>query len=182
MRRKQNGSFTVELAIILVFVSMAFHFQINNSIAISTKGKLDRLSYSLVNILSERRQLFNDEGDMCSDRRKCSAVLDDMLDIAKASLGRTSGEFNPDKLGIRIEELRKEKSNKFYTVRTAGSLDGCNLPSIQNNTSLLPKTSRNRHLPMYQVTLCYETPFNVTGIADGNLMRVVSSSFTYARI
>lgn len=179
---KQRGAFTVELAFILMMVSGLFWMQINNLMAVSNKGKLDRLSYSLVNILSERRQLFGDEGYMCKDRRKCHAVRDDLYKIATASMGRMSGGFKPDEFGMRIEELRKEGGRTKYEYLDKGNLSDCNLTTIQSKGDILPKTSRNRYLPMYNVILCYSTPADLIGAKDNNMLKVVSSSFTYARI
>lgn len=179
---KERGIFTIELAMILVFASGLFVMQVNSSISIANKGKLQRVSYSLATILSERKQLFNDEGDMCKNESNCTNAINMMLDIAKSSLSRMSGTFDSNKLGIQVEELTKVNNKVTYVKKTKGQIKDCNIVDISGSGHLLPKTSNDRYLPLYQVSLCYETPFNVLGVADNEMMNVVSSSISFARI
>ncbi|MGF1788354.1 pilus assembly protein TadF [Photobacterium swingsii] len=179
---REKGVFTIELAMILIFASSLFVMQVNSSIAIANKGKLQRVSYSLATLLSERKQLFNDEGNMCKDETSCTKAINMMLEIAKSSLSRMSGKFNSDKLGIQVEELRRENNKISYTKKNSGLIKDCNIIDVRNSGHLLPKTSNDRYLPLYQVSLCYETPFNVLGVVDNEIMHVVSSSISFARI
>lgn len=88
---------------------------------------------------------------------------------------------------LAVEGDKPSNFRKRYKKFSSGATDGCNLPNLDNLTKeealeLLPITSRNRRLPMYQITLCYETPFNIFGLAEGNVIKAVSTSFSFARV
>lgn len=166
---------------VLVLLTSMFAVQINAMIAITNKGKLDRVTYSLVSILAERKQFFSDEGDMCADSKNCQRVMSDLLKIAISSLGRMSGEFDEKKLSMQVEELRRVGSSRIYNKRIIGSVSGCHITSIKK-TNIQPKTTRTRYLPLYQISLCYETAFNVLGIRNDSMTNIVSSAFALARI
>ncbi|WP_313885095.1 tight adherence pilus pseudopilin TadF, partial [Vibrio harveyi] len=120
--RNVKGVFTMELAMVLVFVASLFVIQVNSTVAVSNRGKLQRISYSLATILSERKELFNDEGHMCKSEANCKEALRMLYSIAKASMSRMSGEFKPQKLGLQIEELRKTKSHFLHSKRSIGDI------------------------------------------------------------
>ena len=53
LKSKQRGVFSIEFAIVGVVFSLLLAFSGDVIMKISIKGKLDRLSYSLVNVLKE---------------------------------------------------------------------------------------------------------------------------------
>ncbi|MDW2173233.1 tight adherence pilus pseudopilin TadF, partial [Vibrio sp. 1567] len=57
-KSKQTGAFIVELALVLLFFGSIIAMHINYTIAVNKKGQLDRVVYSIVSVISERRQLF----------------------------------------------------------------------------------------------------------------------------
>lgn len=194
MRSKQAGAFTVELALVLMVFAGLFVAIANHLLAVDRKGQLDRATYSLTTILAERKQLFDANLDICAgDCRETEHVS---FSIVSASLKRMSQSFDKTKLGMRIDEIRLEEkldsSGKLVYKRvqktlTKGAIHGCNFPDMSDMTKekaleLLPVTSRGRRLPMYQVSLCYETPLDVLGVATGEVVRIVSSSYSFARV
>ncbi len=81
---------------------------------------------------------------------------------------------------IRIEETALSGGKVNYRegskTLTKGSIHGCDFPDMSDVTKekaieILPLTSRGRRLPMYQVSLCYEIPTNLIGIANGEVFR-----------
>nr|WP_216602711.1 tight adherence pilus pseudopilin TadF [Vibrio europaeus] len=194
VRVKQTGSFAVELALVLVFASGLFLVVVNYMLAINKKGQLDRASYSLTTILSERKQLFSSDLDICAGN--CRRTEQTTYSIASASMKRMIPNFDKSKFGMRIDEIRLEEtllpSGKTHYKRvqktlTKGAIQGCDFPNISDITKdkaieLLPITSRGRRLPLYQVSLCYEIPVNLLGVANGEVLRLLSTSYSFARV
>ncbi|CCN71200.1 tight adherence pilus pseudopilin TadF [Vibrio nigripulchritudo] len=181
MLNKQKGAFTIELALILAFVAGFFALQVNYVVATAKKGQMDRLAYSLASVLSERRELFRDEGNICRRSGECNQLIEDMHSIAESAMTRMSNVFVPSRFGIRIEELVVHTAHARYVVKEKGYV-GCNFVPLSKLPDIVPITTRNRKLPVYKVSLCYQTPFNILGVARGEFVDMVSSSFSFARI
>ncbi|MFA0231285.1 tight adherence pilus pseudopilin TadF, partial [Vibrio sp. 10N.261.45.A7] len=190
MQVKQKGAFAVELAMVLVFASGIFVVVVNHMLAINKKGQLDRASYSLTTIFAERKQLFNANMDICAG--DCRKTEHNAFVIASASMKRMIPNFDKNKFGMRIDEIRLEETalsggkvnyRRVQKTLTKGSIHGCDFPDMGDITKekaieILPITSRGRRLPMYQVSLCYEIPTNLIGIANGEVFRLVSTSYS----
>ncbi|MGD8170569.1 tight adherence pilus pseudopilin TadF [Vibrio sp. TRT 21S02] len=194
MQVKQKGSFTVELALVLVFASGIFLAVVNYMLAVNQKGQLDRATYSLTTILAERKQLFSDDLDVCAGN--CNRTKNTLFSIASSSLRRMTPTFDKTKFGMRIDEIRltertlpngQIKYTRHHKRLEKGNVIGCNFPDMEDITEeraneLLPVTSRKRRLPMYQVSLCYEIPFNLLGVTSGEVNHIISTSYSFARI
>ncbi|WP_391090567.1 tight adherence pilus pseudopilin TadF [Vibrio sp. NH-UV-68] len=194
MRVKQTGAFAVELALVLTLLSVMSILVINHMLAINKKGQLDRATYSLVTILAERKQLFNSNLDICAG--DCRETEQATYSIATASLKRMIPTFDKSKFGMRIDEIRIDEQmsrrgeidcKRVHTTLTKGAIHGCNFPDVTDMTKektleMLPVTSRGRRLPLYQVSLCYETPVDVIGATTGEVFRIVSTSYAFARV
>lgn len=187
---KQKGAFVVELALVLLFFSSIIAMHINYTIAVNKKGQLDRVVYSVVSVISERRQLFSNELDICgADGKQCDTQMNNSFDMAKGMLKRTLPDFDENEVGMRIMELSlNDKDKKLVRTETLkGMTAGCNFPDLRKITveqaiKLLPLTTQNRRLPLYHVSLCYKTPFNIIGLMSGEPIKVVTSSYSFARI
>ncbi|MEZ9069264.1 tight adherence pilus pseudopilin TadF [Vibrio atlanticus] len=190
IRKKQQGAFMVELALVLVFFSSLLAIHINYTLAINKKGQLDRANYSLLTILSERRQLYTGELDMCGfEGAYCDTEITKFYDIAKSSLKRMIPDFDESKLGMRVAQISIEEGESKVNLNEQfrGRRDDCNFQNLQGITfehakELLPTTTRNRRLPLYHLSLCYETPFNIIGAVRGEPIKIVTSSYSFARI
>lgn len=171
MVRKQKGTFSVEFAIVGVFFSLLLVFSGDVIIKLSMKGKLDRLSYSMVNILKERTQLYNE--DYTITQAEASALNT----ISIGSLTRMSGaSFEPDRLQVVVEELTFADIGRPNGVRTFNfGRQICRLnKTLADLDHLSVVTSWDRQATLYRVTLCYETD-NWVGELLGGDFRVVSS-------
>lgn len=83
---------------------------INYTIAVNKKGQLDRVVYSIVSVISERRQLFANELNICGENgRHCEAQVNNAFYMAKGMLKRTLPDFDASELGMRITELSLEE-------------------------------------------------------------------------
>lgn len=165
LRSKQRGSFTVEFALIGVMLSFMWAFSGDIIIKMSTKGKLDRLSYSLVNIIKERTQLYE------AGLRITQAEADAMTDIAVNSLARTVGAFERNRLEVVVEA--RTYSPQAHTDRFGPA--GCQSNGLEQLDDLSVVTTWDRQAPLYRVTICYETN-NWIGSLLGEEYRTVSSA------
>lgn len=170
---KQRGTFSIEFAIIGIFFSLLLAFSGDVIIKLSVKGKLDRLSFSLVNIVKEQTQFYDPD----SNQPLVKADAQNLQKIAKNSLERTLGTFDVNNFGMLVEEV------KFSAKNTIGSFTSYDLAP---NTCVVSKTlqelkdisvvsSWDRQVPLYRVTLCYETE-NWIGDLLGEQFTTVSSS------
>ena len=152
----KRGSVTIEFIFMLILLTFIFAFLADFVIVRSTQGKLDNASYSLVNVLRERIQLFGDNGT-------ATLTDDDLHDFEKVARGLLYGDKNNDnqKVFIVLEHFWREPgstSNKFE--RLPSSSNGCEpYRKIEELVHLSPNSEINdgRKIPLYQVTLCAET-------------------------
>lgn len=152
----KRGSVTIEFIFMLMLLTFIFAFLADFVIVRSTQGKLDNASYSLVNVLREREQLFGDKGTE-------TLTYDDLHDFEKVARGLLYGDKNDDnqKVLIVLEHFWREPgstSNKFE--RLPSSSNGCEpYRKIEELVDLSPNSEiyDGRKIPLYQVTLCAET-------------------------
>lgn len=193
-----KGVFTIELAIVLAIMSGTFVLVLNHLMAFSKKGPLDRAAYSLVTILSERTQLFDENVELCSTSAACDQLAEDAFTITTNSMRRMNQSFDIGKLGMRIDQVSishsfDSKGNITYTLDSHsplfhGNTSQCSFPGVTDVTNvttateLLPLTDKGTYLPMYQVSLCYAIPLDMLGVMSGEFLRLVSTSYSFARI
>lgn len=187
---KQKGAFTVELALVLMFISLLLAIHVNYALAINKKGQLDRATYSLLTVISERKQFYTSELNICGiQRSECRGEVDDIYVLAKSSMKRMIPNFDKSKFGMRLVQIDLKANNSNINVISffRGEITDCNFSNLQELTveqakEILPLTTQNTRLPMYQLSLCYTTPFNIIGAIRGESMHIVSSSYSFARI
>lgn len=174
---KQAGIFSVEFALIGLFFSVLLAFSGDVIIKLSVKGKLDRLSYSLVNVLKERTQLYDGNYQLTTQDAA------DIDVIARNSLSRVFTEFDPLQYGLLVEELRFQGIGKPSSpFRQAYGSVSCQIGKpIENLTELSVISNRGRQLPIYRVSVCYETANWVGEILGENFTRVESDSVVIGR-
>lgn len=198
-KKTMAGSFIIELAIVLVFASGFLVLLINHMIAFNHKGRLDRAAYSLVTVISERKQLFDGQLGLCVVNDTCDSVALDAFNLAAASLKRMNGSFDRSKLGMQFDEISMttftdENGDLVSTLNPVitqrfGNSSGCDFPGVsdvseQKAIELLPLTRVNLdfvRVPMYQVSLCYQIPLDLLGAPTGEFIHLVSTSFSFAR-
>ncbi|WP_394391321.1 tight adherence pilus pseudopilin TadF [Shewanella woodyi] len=149
MKSKQHGAFTIELAFVLLFTSALLVFTGDIAFQLLNRVNLDRVNYSLVNVLKERTRFF-DENLIVT-----SAEVDE-LDILAARLlgyGQTS-ENAP--YGIRVEWI---VNDRYSSIDKGIEGEAPCIPgdSLKGRGHLAPQTSADKRFPLYQVTLCLNT-------------------------
>nr|AAP43993.1 TadF [Aggregatibacter actinomycetemcomitans] len=150
--RNKKGAVTLELLFMLILLIFIFAFLTDLVIVRTTQGKLDNASYSLVNILRERNQLYNDNG---TEKLK-STDLTEYEKMAKLIL--FGDKDSPNKVGVTIEHWEEKKTPEMLT-----NLGTCQpYRKLDDNLSYLSPRSESanpdnqRKIPLYQVTLCVE--------------------------
>ncbi|CAM3794676.1 hypothetical protein VA7868_03105 [Vibrio aerogenes CECT 7868] len=181
MNKIQRGNFTVEFAIIGVVLSLLLTFSADVIVKLSGKGKLDRLSYAMVNLLKERTQLY--EENYVPDQDS----VDLIVTIATGSLQRTMGRFNPLNFGYLIESVTFDaQQNATYTTFPSGtaSLSGiqCVLREPLSQMTYLSKmTTWGRRSALYRVTLCYNTDNWIGQLLHVDFIRIQSDAVSIGR-
>lgn len=177
----QRGTFTVEFAIVGLIFSLLFVFSGDVIIKLAYKGKLDRLAYSLVNIVKERTQLYDDSYSLTP------ANVTTVANIAEASLRRMITDFDSNKFGYVIEAVTFDASHRstyqaFSSNVVGNSAIQCNTPNKLNQMMHLSKiTTWGRPSTLYRVTLCYETANWIGDLLNMNFTRVESDAVMIGR-
>nr|WP_159063831.1 tight adherence pilus pseudopilin TadF [Thaumasiovibrio occultus] len=153
--KRQRGTFTVELALVAGVMIFVLAFTTDVVVNQSIKGKLDRMSYSLVNVLKERTQLYSND-DVVDDLE-----IDQLYDIARDSLQRTMGQFDNALLGMYVEQQKFTNDDQPIEPQVGVHLfsRGANcLPpdTLRSQSDLSVVTTFDRRAILYKVTLCYQ--------------------------
>lgn len=184
---KQRGAFVIEFAILSLFLGVVFLFSIDVAIKLSVRGKLDRLSYSIVSIVKERTQLYAESQNISE------AGVRQLYTIASNSLMRTMGSYEDTKFGMVVEEMVDTGSGQEYAYFNMGIYEdvdeqGCGLgdntlDAIEANdsTKLSVTTTWNRTASVYRVTLCYKTEDMVSHLIGSGFTDISSSSAILGR-
>lgn len=174
----KRGNFTVEFAIVGLFLSILFVFSVDVIVKLSIKGKLDRLSYSLVSILKERTQLYDD--DFIITQLDTSSLAK----IASKSMERTMSSFSDERFGVTIEELTFKKIGVIDKVVSYdyGDRYQCKIINpLDKSENLSVVTTWNRQASLFRVTLCYKTDNLIGDFLGIDFSNVSSSSVIIGR-
>jgi len=155
-RNEKTGSVTVEFAFMLLFLGIMLVFMVDLVLVRSAMGKLDSVSYSLVNILRERNAFYKDNSNTVTQQD-----VEKLRSVAKALL---YGKDSSQKVEITIEQLTytgdqavvtNDKDNECSAARPLG--EHPELSPYSQSVNL----AKRRQVPVYQVTLCTEvtSPF-----------------------
>ncbi|WP_026957746.1 tight adherence pilus pseudopilin TadF [Aliagarivorans taiwanensis] len=157
-RSAQRGSFAIELAFVMSFISLLFLFVMDLSQQLLTRGQLDRLSYSLVSVLKERSRFFVDDGVV-----RLSINNEDLL-----TLWRIAAPELDDASGMVIESAIAADSSQRLTTGVACR---SNEQLHQAEMFTLLVDEQGEPLPLYRVTICKQIPawFDVTTEATHQL-------------
>ena len=157
----QAGVFILELALVASVITLFLVFASDMVGKQTLQGHLQRLSYSAVNIIKERNQLY-EQSDELND-----AQVDQVKKIISQSMKRTMSSFDPNALGMHVEQLHLGTvEHQFARDITIGNDDdgiggGSSLACrpakhLKEMTELHLETSWGRQATLYQVTLCYK--------------------------
>ena len=132
---KQKGSFVIELAFVLMFLCLLTLFTADIAMQLFTRAKLDRVSYSLVNVLKERTRFYNGNNILTQDD------YDQLNIIAKKLLPDTN--YN-----VLI-------NSTVPTEAITPTVKPVKCSPIIINPALIPISSlTDVKFPVYQVTVC----------------------------
>ncbi|EOD78761.1 Flp pilus assembly surface protein TadF [Grimontia indica] len=178
---KQRGVFTIELVLVLIGFSLVLVFTMDVVVKQSIKGKLDRLSYSLVSLIKERTELFD------GDETITYAEATKGLDLVSRSLKDTIGDFEASRLGLYIEQQQfddnKQPISPVVNVhRFSLGQYACQPDTVLSNMiDMAPITQFDNKLTLYQVTICYRSKNWYGDIVGENFERVRSISMSFGR-
>ncbi|MDU8924167.1 tight adherence pilus pseudopilin TadF [Pasteurellaceae bacterium LIM206] len=174
--RDKKGSVTVEFVFMLVLLALIFAFMADLVFIRSSLGKLDNASYSLVNVLRERQQLYDGN----------EALRQEDLSLFQQMASQILLGEKDQNLAIYLEELSFRGNTPYYSTLGAEICrPGTTLDRLEN---LSPRSEiRNeRKIPIYQVTVCLNVGgglFRALLVKDsakiGTFLR--STSFAVAR-
>ncbi|MCL6268519.1 hypothetical protein M3P05_00950 [Sansalvadorimonas sp. 2012CJ34-2] len=178
----QKGVFSVELALAGVFIAMILAF-ISDMVSKQTlQGHLQRLSYSAVNVVKERTQLYN-ESDQVDDNQ-----VNTLFNIISNSMGRSMSGFDRQRLAMHLEQLRfiRNGNGSFDQDPVSfkrGTLECEPAHRLSTQPKLHIETSWGRMATLYQVTLCYRGDnWFGNALGDGSdYSRVAASSLMLGR-
>ena len=182
---KQSGVFLTEFAVVASVMALFMVF-ISDMVSKQTiQGHLQRLSYSGVNVIKERTQLYELE----FDEKNSPNQAQDLYEVLSASMKRTMSGFDNKKFGMYLEQLQlvenennedvpalKQEHSKGMQCRPA---TGQSLTELDN--SLFVETSWGRRATLYQVTLCYEGDNWYGDLVDETFTTVRASSIMLGR-
>lgn len=160
-----------------LFFSLLLVFSGDVIIKLSVKGKLDRLSYSLVNVIKERTQLYDGNLQM-TDKD-----INDIDLIARHSLERTFGNYDASHYGLLIESQRFSGIGQALpaTHETRGSLTCRVAEPISQLQHLSVVSVWGHQMPLYRVTLCYRTDNWFGDLVSTQFTDVTSDSIVIGR-
>lgn len=176
---EQRGSIAIEFSLIsFLLVMIMFYFA--DLIKMQAQvGKMERTVYSISGILRERTQIYKNVAN--TENRKFEVVqaadAEELLDLAKtmlSNMGFTDKILN--ETSLRVEQIHfypwkfDEKSGQWIkdkiidngkSIEQVAGSDGdnnCqppkNLTDDELSERIVPKSTFNRWVPVYQVVLC----------------------------
>ncbi|AMO55933.1 hypothetical protein GZ77_07490 [Endozoicomonas montiporae] len=182
----QRGVFTIEFALIASFIALVLVFISDMAARQTLQGHLQRLSYSGVNVIKERTQLYGSTSGLMTHKQASQ-----LFEILKRSMSRTISGFQADKIGLHIEQVmfndagncsgnQNDDACRLASFSLGGS--GCrSVIPVQNRTELFLKTSWGNPISLYQVTLCYEAPNWYGNVIGDDFSKLQSTAFMMGR-
>ncbi|WP_109079076.1 tight adherence pilus pseudopilin TadF [Aggregatibacter kilianii] len=149
----KKGAVTIEFVFMLILLLFIFAFLADFVIVRTTQGKLDNATYSLVNILRQRTQLYGNDRGM---KKLETKDLQDFEKLAKLTL---FGNAESDKqVGVVLE--RWWQDGGIGSFESQSNMPNCQPYKKLNNDlaylSPFSEVANQRKVPLYQVTLCVE--------------------------
>ncbi|WP_241608350.1 tight adherence pilus pseudopilin TadF [Rosenbergiella epipactidis] len=152
--KENQGSIIVEAAFIFSFLAIITVAILEYGSWLALKSQVDRVNYSISSIIRERSYLYG---------KRDAFANNDVKEIYELAKSLTNHRFDAG-LCVRVEAVHFTGSEK-KTISSLQKLDYgsrlCNsltLPEIKNKIEYSPYSSRNRWLPLYQVSLIIPTP------------------------
>ncbi|WP_439236180.1 tight adherence pilus pseudopilin TadF [Lonepinella koalarum] len=149
----EKGSVAIEFVLIMIVLAFIFAFMADLVFMRSSLGKLDNASYSLVNVLRERRQLYD---ETISGSK--TITNSDLVTFRKLASQILYGDNSHDNdVIIVLEQLTFTEETPILPHTKLGDDSKCPpATSLDKLKDLSPRSEINgeRKIPLYQVTVC----------------------------
>ncbi|WP_241592413.1 tight adherence pilus pseudopilin TadF [Rosenbergiella epipactidis] len=162
--KDNRGSIVVEAAFIFSFLSIITVASLEYGFWLAAKSQVERVNYSLASLVRERTQFYG---------KRESFSNNDIQQLYELAKSLTYHRYDKE-LCLRVEAIGFTPAVK-KTISYQQKLDYgstlCNsitTPPLKNSIEFSPFSSRQRWLPLYQVTLILPTP-------KGTLHRILKS-------
>ncbi|OAN14031.1 hypothetical protein A3K86_12525 [Photobacterium jeanii] len=189
---KQRGSVAIELTFVLGALAMCMMFAGDLAAKMTIQGELDNLSYSMVNIIRDRSALYSTPHAKKVREELSKADAAQIDRIVRSTLSRQRVGFSEHKYALIVEGAQFYNaaskdippSIKNYDIFQFGNRQlSCDVLDKSEFTTLAPYTNKKRYMPMYRVTVCYESPDLFQRFAQSSSQPIVirSSSINVGR-
>ncbi|WP_025819733.1 tight adherence pilus pseudopilin TadF [Shewanella marina] len=157
MKKRQQGSFVVELSFVLIFFSFVIVFMADIAMQLFHQSNLQRASYSLVNVLKERSRFYIDIDEDKHQIIRFQVDDNDLKDMQiMADRLLNSSNEKPVNYGIRIESLSNSAMRNNPSLVEFGLLSCLSDDKLKTDSPLLPNNLEESEYTLYQVSLCYQ--------------------------
>lgn len=153
--QNKKGAVTIEFFFMVLLLGILFAFMADLVMLRSTLGKLDSASFSLVNILRERTQLYE---------KRTNITATDLQQFEQLAKVLLYGDKNSNQDVYIILEHWWQEGTTDKTERLPTSSKCQPYKNIGELKDLSPRSEyikNERKIPMYQVTICVETRFSL---------------------
>ncbi|KIF48798.1 hypothetical protein M445_05510 [Vibrio owensii 47666-1] len=174
LKSRQKGTFAIEFAIVALVFAAVITFSMDVAIKLSIRGKIDRLSHSLVNVIRERTQLYEGVEDVSS------ADANEMWKIAVNSLKDSVPNFDETKLGMNVDWAYSDGVQRMYSVPLGLKCGVAHQLVADFDKHTVAKEDGSKH-PIYNINICYQIS-NVFSVGKfGKYTMVESESWAVGR-
>lgn len=161
--RNNTASVTIEFAFMLILLCILFAFVIDFAILRSDLGKLDRASYSVLNIVKERTALWNGKGSYNSSSELEQEALTLQQVASRLVYGKSDG-----KIAMMVEYVsfqpanssdinqRQGRIDRYYSKQLGDCRPAETLDKVAYQQKIAAYAETSRFVPMYQITLCMQ--------------------------
>ncbi|WKX27270.1 tight adherence pilus pseudopilin TadF [Tatumella ptyseos] len=149
-----KGSVFIEAAFIFTFLSILTVGLLEYGTLLVLKSQVERVNYSIASVIRERSELYS---------KNDAFTTSEMKEIYELTKALTYHRYDKE-LCIRIESVHFKAQQKKVISHQQSENYGSSLCNKLNTTPISkkiefsPLSSRNRWLPMYQVSLIIPTP------------------------
>ncbi|MDP8079606.1 tight adherence pilus pseudopilin TadF [Phocoenobacter skyensis] len=193
--KNSKGAVAIEFVFMIILLTLMLAFMVDLALLRSNLGKLDNMSYSLVNVLRERTQLYGKGNEGLAETRNVGGKSRnrDVTNFRKLAKYMAFGDTQSDsEIFVVLESLQFRRSDPtkkpLPIYKKLGDVEQC-APVKELNAlqAIAPRSEidEKRTIPLYQVTVCLKTYSVFRAIVldeseqSGRLLR--SSSVAVAR-
>ena len=185
LRSRQTGVFTIEFALVASIIAMFLVFISDVVGKQSMHGHLQRLSYSGVNVIKERTQLYTPELYPDEYVEISNIQAKQLFQLLQNSMQRTMSGFNSSAFGMHLEQVLFEDNDLNKPVPTPVKQRGMACvpkQKLESMSDLFLETSWENAAPLYRVTLCYKSDNWFGSLVDTEFTTVSASSIMIGRL